>query len=84
MEKEGYKYTFTEALDKCMWEQYFIRGKQFRPGYYIKPIDDTLYLVCAYLGSTTLDNIMITREVMCQKYKVFSVANKKALEMEKG
>jgi len=82
MEKEGYKYTFTEALEKCMFENYFIRGKKFNKGYYIKLIDDTLYLVNAYCFPNYTKSMFITKNIMIQKYKVFSVANKTALDLD--
>jgi len=82
MNNEGYKYTFTEALEKCMFEDYFIRGIKFDNGYYIKKIDNTLYVVSSYFLTNAKYTMIITNSIMTQKFKVFSVANKQALNLE--
>lgn len=82
---EKYTLSFSEAVEKCLKGEGFIRGNGFDKGVYIKPKNGVLYVVSINKQGwhEELNPFMITvSTALEQKYKLFSVASKKELEME--
>lgn len=80
--KEGYTLTFDEAIRECLLKKGFIRGDRYRSGIYVANRNDILMMVDGNNTHQPFTNMMIYEGALTQKYKLFSVANKKELEME--
>jgi hypothetical protein len=82
MNKGEYLYTFCEALEKLKNEEGFIRGKNFRKGYYLDFENEILTLKYNDgLGTFNSENALITKNMIEQKYKISPVANRESLEL---
>jgi hypothetical protein len=81
-ENNEYSLTFSKAVEACLDGKGFIRGKDFRPGYYAKSSNNVLVLMN---GKETFHiaegNLPITKGMLSQKYKLFIVVNQKELEI---
>ncbi|PLS19196.1 hypothetical protein CVD28_01955 [Bacillus sp. M6-12] len=88
MKKDNYTLTFQEAIEKCLKGEGFIRGDDFAKGVYVKPNKDGILIVIGVNEQgwhEEISTFMITHSVVFrQKYKLFSVANKEALELIEG
>lgn len=79
----AYNLTFMEAIEKCLNGEGFIRGEGFQKGIFIENRNGTLYLI-QHDGDMYRDlgPLMITQNMLKQRFKIFEVANKKELELK--
>jgi hypothetical protein len=79
-----YNLSFFEAVEKCLKGEGFIRGNDFAPGCYVANRDGMLVVLQrTESGWNELIGVFgITHSaVFSQKYKLFSVASPRELEM---
>lgn len=74
-----YELTFFEAIEKCLNGEGFIQGDGFADGVYVKEKDGLLISVEGHRHHEEIGALHISRGLMKQKYKLFSVANKQAI-----
>jgi hypothetical protein len=68
--------TFQQAMDKLFKEKYFIRGDNFRPGYYIKCGNNgNAILVDANKFNKEIWDVTLSAGLLTQNYRAFPVAN---------
>lgn len=77
----AYNLTFMEAIEKCLNGKGFIRGEHFEKGVFIENRNGILYLIQHDDMYRDLGPVMITQNMLKQKFKIFEVANKKELEL---
>lgn len=76
-----YNLTFIEAVEKCLNKQGFIRGEEFAPGVYVD-VNDMDILVLKDKFGKELSQLMISKGVVNQKYKIFKVATDEELDIK--
>lgn len=81
MSDNKYTYSFMEAVEICLSGKAFIRGENFRPGTYVT-VDSMGVLVVKEKNSWESSNLLITKGVISQKYKVFRVLTDAELELK--
>lgn len=69
-----YNLTFYDAVGACLNGEGFIRGENFKAGIYGRSKDDTLVLVDGADYHKVMFNMMIYKDALRQRYKLFSVA----------
>jgi len=79
--KTEYKLTFMEAIEKCLNGDGFMRGDAFKSGIYVKLHDGMLVTVDGKQMHRQIDTFIVSTTLQNQKFKIFSVANVKELEM---
>lgn len=80
--KSEYTLSFQEAIERCLNGEGFIRGEDYAPGIYVRNENDVLVVVDGKRNHVVDFNMMITKGALRQKYKLFSVANNKAIGLE--
>lgn len=78
-----YGLNFFEAIEECLLKNNFIRGEDFEPGTYAKNRNGTIVLMDGKSEPHIIyDNLLITEGLFNQKFKTFSIADKKNLNLE--
>jgi|GEM_PF-6655840 len=83
LSQSEYNLDFDEAIDKCLQEDYYIVGENFAKGCYGANRNGVIVLMEIQedkISSEILCNLMISKEVMKQKFKTLVVANSKTLK----
>lgn len=81
-QKNEYTLSFYEAAEQCLLDRGFIRGENFAAGVYVRNQDDTLVMVDGKHYHQVIGPLFVSKGVLRQKYKLFEVANKKAIGLE--
>ncbi|MFJ8528297.1 hypothetical protein [Bacillus sp. NPDC094106] len=78
---EKYELPLMEALERCLNGEGFMRGDGFKRGIYVKLHEGMLITVDANQMHSYVDTFILSTTLQSQKFKIFSVANAKQLEM---
>lgn len=79
--KTKYDLTLMEALERCLNGEGFMRGDGFKSGVYVKLHNGMLVTVDANKMNSYIDTFIVSTTLQSQRFKIFPVANAKALEM---
>ncbi|MBD5589373.1 hypothetical protein [Clostridium botulinum] len=83
-EDEEYSLNFHEAIDLCLNNNDFIVGEEFEKGYYVKNSNGTIVLMTINNGFSheVVDNLIITKGLLNQKFKTLVCVNPKTLGLK--
>lgn len=76
---EKYNLSYLEAIQRCLDGKGFIRGDGMTNGMYVKKEDGLLIIVNGKDHHRKHMDLYIHQNLLGQKWKLFSVANSKAL-----
>lgn len=84
LSKEEYSLNFYEAIDLCLNNNDFIVGEGFEKGCYAKNLNGTIVLMTINNGFSheVVDNLIITKGLLNQKFKTLVCVNPKTLGLK--
>ncbi|HCL4480164.1 TPA: hypothetical protein N2D99_002251 [Clostridium botulinum] len=83
--EDKYSLSVYEAIDLCLHSNKFIVGEDFEKGYYAKNLNGTIVLMTINndFSHEVVDNLMITKGLLNQKFKTLVCVNPRTLGFRK-
>ncbi|APH20801.1 hypothetical protein [Clostridium botulinum] len=84
LSEDEYSLNAYEAIDLCLNENELIVGQDFQKGFYAKNLNGTIVLMTINNGFSheVVDNLMLTKGLLNQKFKTLVCANPKTLGLK--